>query len=189
MLPYAEAPPPALRPSGVNPLAVGTVAIALGSNMGDRVAALRAAVARIATFARDCSASSIYACDAEYVEDQPEFLNGVVVATVDLGPLSLLDRLKETEREIGRTSRPRFHAREIDLDLVAYGSLSLVSERLTVPHPMAAQRRFVLEPLAEVDPDFLLPGMGRAQELLDSATPTTRPLRPTTDALLPIHRT
>lgn len=106
-----------------------------------------------------------------YVEDQPAFLNAVGLLETEEGPIALLKRLKATELEVGRLPRERYGPREIDLDLLAYGSLQLKStlvgrSRLHVPHPRLAERRFVLQPLFDLDSQFVLPGLGEVGDLL-----------------------
>lgn len=139
------------------PLAV----IAFGSNLGDREGFLAEAFAKLSPTLSDMRISSLYETEPMYVVDQPSFLNGVLSGQTELGPLALLQRLKSLESEIGRQSRIDKGAREIDLDLIAYGSLVLKSAKLNIPHPLAAERRFVLEPLYEIHPEFELIGYGK----------------------------
>ncbi len=99
--------------------------------------------------------------------DQPRFLNAAAALETGLEPRALLDRLLEVERELGRTrDGPRFGPRTIDLDLLLYGDRVIDEPGLVVPHPRLAERRFVLEPLAELDPDLVVPGLGRVSDLL-----------------------
>lgn len=126
-----------------------------------------------------------------YVEDQPAFLNAATLAETTLSPRALLARLKEIETVIGREARMRYGPREVDLDLVAYGSLAYRFEdaketRLTVPHPKIAERRFVLQPLYDLAPDFLLPGVGVVRDLLSQTEGQRESVTRSEHALFPI---
>jgi 2-amino-4-hydroxy-6-hydroxymethyldihydropteridine diphosphokinase len=126
-----------------------------------------------------------------YVEDQPAFLNAALIAETDLGPLPLLQLLKQIEQQIGRKDAPRFGPREIDLDLISYGAAQYKFreskiEKLVLPHPRAIERRFVLQPLYEIDPDLNLPGLGTVLELLLSTELQAQTVKKLSDALLPI---
>lgn len=92
--------------------------------------------------------------------DQDDFLNACLAGRTALSPLALLDRLKSLETKLGRVQRERNGPREIDLDLIAYGRLTLESPRLHLPHPRLAERRFVLEPALEAAPDAWIAGQG-----------------------------
>lgn len=129
------------------------VFIAFGSNLGDRVDNIRRAVALVSAVLEGVRCSSLYETAPMYVVDQPAFLNGVFTGRTALGPLALVRRLKSVEQQVGRLPRIANGPREIDLDLLLYGRLTLVSEavpRLVVPHPRMAARRFVVEPLVEL---------------------------------------
>jgi len=102
-----------------------------------------------------------------YKIDQPEFLNAAVVGFTMLGPMAMLRELKRIEAKVGRLERERNGPREIDLDVIFYGALSLLSPTLALPHPRMAERRFVLLPLAELRPYLKLPKMVAISELLD----------------------
>lgn len=102
-----------------------------------------------------------------YLSDQPSFLNGVWLATTELDPYALLRLLKETEAAIGRTTGERNGPRLIDLDLIVYGALIYRRDDvLQVPHPRLHERRFVLQPWADLDSDAIVPGVGRVSDLL-----------------------
>ncbi|MFI5386831.1 MAG: 2-amino-4-hydroxy-6-hydroxymethyldihydropteridine diphosphokinase [Fimbriimonadales bacterium] len=147
------------------------IVIALGSNVGDSLRHLRAAVRMLRQTIQVVKVSSVYRTTPMYEEAQPPFLNAVLTGSTELGPRALLGRLKEIEGEIGRQDRSRYGPREIDLDLIAYGSLSYEfsggDKPLIVPHPKTAERRFVLVPLSEIVPGSKLSGLGTAAELLD----------------------
>lgn len=164
------------------------VAIALGSNLGDRMEYLRRATDRLTEFVRLSGISRVYETAPMYVEDQPAYLNAVVAGTTEMGPIALLRRLKALEREIGRAPSERFGPREIDLDLVVYGRLcvrSVESGRtwLQVPHPRMSERRFVLAPLVEAFGDAVLPGMDSVCEMLDRTRDQAADVRPYAEKL------
>jgi 2-amino-4-hydroxy-6-hydroxymethyldihydropteridine diphosphokinase len=144
---------------------VTRVHIGLGSNLGNREAALRGALELLGDDV--VAVSSFRETDPVGYLDQPRFLNAAAALETGLEPRALLDRLLEVERELGRTrDGPRFGPRTIDLDLLLYGDLVIDEPGLVVPHPRLAERRFVLEPLAELDPDLVVPGLGRVTDLL-----------------------
>jgi len=103
--------------------------------------------------------------------DQPNFLNGAAALETELSPRELLERLLAIERQLGRErgAGPRFGPRIIDLDLLLYGDETVDEPGLTVPHPRLAERRFALEPLAELDPELEIPGQGAVRTLLANA--------------------
>jgi 2-amino-4-hydroxy-6-hydroxymethyldihydropteridine diphosphokinase len=144
------------------------VAIALGSNLGDRRAHLAWAVERLGAHLTRLRMSSVIETEPfEVAEPQPAYLNAVVTGETDLLPDALLDVLLELERQQGRVRHGPRAPRTLDLDLLLYGDQVIDSPRLTVPHPRFRERRFVLEPLAEVAPDWRDPVTGRtAVELL-----------------------
>jgi 2-amino-4-hydroxy-6-hydroxymethyldihydropteridine diphosphokinase len=134
--------------------------LGLGSNQGDRLANLRAA--RSALERRGISvvgSSSVYETAPQgEVLDQPDFLNACLAIDTDLGPQDLLDACKAVEGELGRSAGGELHGpRIIDVDLLILGDLEHRSDRLTVPHPGVRSRRFVMEPLLELDPHVALP--------------------------------
>ncbi len=140
--------------------------IALGSNVGDRLARLkeaRAAVERLHVAAGGHGAplySSVY--ETEPVDCEPgsaPYLNAVMEIEYDGQPAVLLDALQQIENRLGRPSRrPRNAPRTIDLDILYVGNLAISNDELVIPHPRLHSRRFVLEPLNEIRPDLLLPG-------------------------------
>ena len=140
----------------------GVVAwIGLGSNVGDREAALHGAADRLEAAALPILArSSIYRTAPVDVLDQDEFLNQVIAVRTPLGPREILDVCLEVERSMGRVRRRDKGPREIDLDLLLHGMTVLHESGLDVPHPRLHLRRFVLVPLAEIAPDAVHPGLG-----------------------------
>ena len=145
---------------------VTPVAIALGSNLGPSIANMQRAVEMLSNHVDEIVLSGIYKTAPMYVVDQPAFYNAVLVGQTVHGPLGLLQRLKSVEKEVGRLPRVRYGPREIDLDMISYGALSLRSNFLQVPHPKIGERRFVLLPLAEVAPTWNLATMGVVSDLL-----------------------
>ena len=127
------------------------VAIALGSNLGDRDAHLQYAITRLSSLLTDIRVSSIHNTAAvEVVDAQPDYLNAVVSGWTTLGPHELLGQMLRIERERGR-ERPSFRAsRTLDLDLIFYGDQVIDTPDLTVPHPRWREREFVTRPLGEV---------------------------------------
>lgn len=145
-----------------------TVYIALGSNLGDRVENLLLARERIASpHVRLTRASSIYETAPRDIVDQPWFLNQVVIAETTLFPRQLLARLLRIEHEMGRQRTLAKGPRVIDLDILLFGEAVIHTAGLEVPHPRMAERRFVLEPLAELAPTLRPPRSNHTvQEML-----------------------
>jgi len=134
--------------------------LGLGSNEGDRLENLRAARDALARHGVEVLASSsVYETAPQGdVTDQADFLNACLRVRTELGPDELLDATKAVERELGREPGGRRHGpRPIDVDVLLLGDLEHRSERLSLPHPEVTSRRFVLEPLVELDPGLALP--------------------------------
>jgi 2-amino-4-hydroxy-6-hydroxymethyldihydropteridine diphosphokinase len=145
------------------------VYIGLGSNLGDREQTIGAALELLAQGGdiEVATVSSLRETDPVGYEQQPRFLNGVAAIRTELEPRALLARLQEVELELGRErSGPRFGPRTIDLDLLLYGDEQIDEPELVVPHPRLTERRFVLEPLAELDSGLEVPGAGSVRALL-----------------------
>ncbi len=159
------------------------VVIALGSNLGDRLGNLRAAVRLLAERGVAVIAASSIWETAPVPADQPPFLNAVVTAETALAPEDLLTALKAIEHELGRRPTRHWGPRPADLDILFYGESTVASEALTIPHPRIAERSFVLAPLAEVMPGPL-PVLGRPALELLVAVGTTGLAR-TPHALIP----
>jgi 2-amino-4-hydroxy-6-hydroxymethyldihydropteridine diphosphokinase len=135
--------------------------LGLGSNIGDRLAHLREAVAALPGHGVQIEASSsVWETEpVGLVLGQREFFNACLRVSTSLGPEKLLDACKAVERSLGReTGGVRHGPREIDVDLLLLDGLTYISERLTLPHPTIAERRFVLVPLLELDPELVMPG-------------------------------
>jgi 2-amino-4-hydroxy-6-hydroxymethyldihydropteridine diphosphokinase len=143
--------------------------VGLGANLGDREATIRRALELLDAEegVGVVAVSTLRETAPVGIVDQPAFLNGVAVVETHLDPHALLERLLGVERRLGRTrDGPRFGPRPIDLDLLVHGELRVETPGLTVPHPRLHERRFALEPLAEVEPALVVPGRGPVQELL-----------------------
>jgi len=136
------------------------VYVALGSNLGDREANIKKALAllietphlhvrRISSFIENPAVGG--------PEDAPDFLNAAVELTTTLAPHALMKRLLEIEREMGRTRDKKWEPRPIDLDLLLFGDQIISDDTLIVPHPLMHERRFVIQPLAEIAPNVVHP--------------------------------
>jgi len=137
------------------------VAIALGSNLGDRRAHLDYAVSRLTQSVSSLRVSRYHETEPVGVTGpQPAFLNAAAVGETPMSAREILDLLMTIERERGRERPFQNAARTLDLDLILLGSLVMSEESLTVPHPRFRERLFVLEPLAEVAPDLIDPVTG-----------------------------
>ena len=139
------------------------VYVAVGANLGDREATIRAALAALPDVV---AVSELRETAPVGVVDQPPFLNGAAALETELSPRELLDVLLEVERRLGRERRERWGPRTIDLDLLLHGDDVVDEPGLTVPHPRLHERRFALEPLLDLDPDLVVPGRGRVIDLL-----------------------
>ncbi|NGZ61286.1 MAG: 2-amino-4-hydroxy-6-hydroxymethyldihydropteridine diphosphokinase [Nitrospira sp. LK265] len=134
--------------------------ISLGSNLGDRVLNCKRALEEIARFAEIRRVSSVYETEPVGHEDQPYFINCAAEIETALPPLELLDRLHEVETGLGRLRGETWGPRIIDIDIIFYDDLVIDTEELTIPHVSAHARRFVLEPICEINPMFVHPGFG-----------------------------
>ena len=150
------------------------VAVAIGSNVGDRRAHLEWAFGRLREHLDDFRASSMIETEPVDVPDpQPRYLNAAVTGRTELEPAALIQLLLALEHERGRTRVTSRTARTLDLDLILYGDRIIQSPGVDVPHPRFRERLFVLQPLAEIAPDLRDPVTGRtAGELLEGLTGT-----------------
>ncbi len=170
---------------------MSTAYLGLGSNQGDRLRHLKAAVRRLHRYdpLRVVAASPVYETKAHTLsadEEQPPFLNAVLRVAVDCGPESLLHTAHVVERAEGRSrsSEQRWGPRPLDVDLLAVDALTCQTDTLTLPHPRLGERRFVLRPWADLAPNFVVPPPfdQSVQSLLDQC-PDTTSVRRTDDAL------
>ena len=147
------------------------VYLGLGSNLGDRRGALSAALRGIEPAVRVDAVSSLYETAPVGPQDQPAYYNAACRGVTDLTPRALLDHVKAIERQLGRGPSPagRWGPRDIDIDILLFGTEVVEEEGLTVPHPELANRAFVLAPLAEIAAHLLHPLLGKSIEELAAA--------------------
>jgi 2-amino-4-hydroxy-6-hydroxymethyldihydropteridine diphosphokinase len=151
-----------------------TVYIALGTNLGDRLKILQAAIAHFPPRVLPLASSPVYQTAPWGFSDQPDYLNQVIKAETNLDPLDLLRYLKELEIQLGRTPTFRYGPRIIDMDILFYDDLVLETPELVIPHPRMPERDFVLIPLLDLDPDLVHPGLGRTVSELREHAPGGR---------------
>ncbi len=146
------------------------VYIALGANLGEPVETLQDAITTLAqsTELSHLKASSLYSSSPMGPSDQPDYVNAVASAETQLSPLALLDFLQTIEQQFGRERSLRWGPRTLDLDILLYDDQCINSERLTIPHIGLAERDFVIIPLAELNPQLILPN-GQTIELLQQS--------------------
>ena len=143
--------------------------VGLGSNLGEREASLRGAVDLLEANPeiQVVAVSRFRETDPVGLLDQPRFLNGAAAIETELSPQELLAALLEVERGLGRIrGGERYGPRTVDLDLLVYGDVTLAEPGLEIPHPRLHERRFALEPLAELAPGLEIPGKGPVEALL-----------------------
>ncbi|MBN2564537.1 MAG: 2-amino-4-hydroxy-6-hydroxymethyldihydropteridine diphosphokinase [Candidatus Eisenbacteria bacterium] len=138
--------------------------IGIGSNLGDRLGYIRRALGMMDGLPETAllRVSSVYDTEPVGVTDQPRFLNAVAELETQLAPEELLRKLLTIEDRCGRFRRDVWGPRSVDLDLLLYDGLEISTEELTVPHPWACERAFVLVPLAELEPGLVFPGDGES---------------------------
>jgi 2-amino-4-hydroxy-6-hydroxymethyldihydropteridine diphosphokinase len=144
------------------------VLLSLGANLGDRVTALRSAVELLLFQAKLTSVrvSPLYETEPVGFKEQPHFLNSAVCGFTRLLPQEFHATTKRIEQEIGRKSRDKWHEREIDIDILLFGSEILDDNTLHLPHPRMNERRFVLIPSADIAPDAVHPISGKTVRML-----------------------
>jgi 2-amino-4-hydroxy-6-hydroxymethyldihydropteridine diphosphokinase len=151
------------------------VFIGIGSNMGDRVLNCKKALREMSAFSKILRVSSVYETEPVGNEDQPEFINCAAEIETVLTPRELLDLLQSIEDKLDRRRGKRWGPRTIDLDIIFYDDLIIDTEGLTIPHVSAHTRRFVLEPLCELDQGLVHPGFGvQLLELLNDIEDTKK---------------
>jgi 2-amino-4-hydroxy-6-hydroxymethyldihydropteridine diphosphokinase len=148
--------------------------VGLGSNLDDPVLQVTRAQAALERLPRSGAFvhSGLWRSAPVGPENQPDFVNACTGFVTRLDPHELLDRLQALERAAGRTPGERWGPRPLDLDLLVLGALVVADDRLTLPHPRAAERNFVLLPLSEVAPGLTIPGHGSVARLLKGVSRT-----------------
>jgi len=145
------------------------VYLSLGSNLGDRAANLQAAIQHLRELGNVRALSSLYETEPVEVERQPWFLNCAVAVETELMPKQFLSRALAIEQKMGRRRTQSKGPRSIDIDILLFGASIVDTSALTIPHPAMHERRFVLEPLAEIASDVRHPVFKKtARELLDA---------------------
>lgn len=146
------------------------VVFILGGNLGDRLGLIGSAAELLeSTFGPVLLKSSIFETEAWGGKSNGNYLNQVIVFNTSFFPEEILDVILEIELKMGRTREGKWGDRTMDIDILYFGNEKFQSERLTIPHPFLQERRFVLEPLAEILPDFVHPILNKAnQELLEN---------------------
>lgn len=153
------------------------VYLSLGSNLGDRAANLHEAIRRLGGLGTVRAVSGFYETEpVEVADEQPWFLNCAVLLETELSPENLLARTLELEQAMGRRRSGVRSARQIDIDILYFDDLVLAGPDLTIPHPGAARRKFVLAPLAEIAPDFRDPVTKQTATEMLAALPSEAPI-------------
>ena len=140
--------------------------IALGSNLGNRELYIDSAVSELAKIIEITHLSTNHETDPVGGPEQPKYLNAIAIAETELDPRELLIVMLEIENKLGRKREVHWGPRTIDLDLIVFGDEIIDSETLVLPHPRAHERKFVLEPWLEIEPDAYIPGIGEIENIL-----------------------
>jgi 2-amino-4-hydroxy-6-hydroxymethyldihydropteridine diphosphokinase len=156
--------------SGTGPAAARRAVLALGSNLGDRLATLQGGVDVLlgAPGLALVALSPVYETVPVGGPPQPGYLNAVLIAETALPPADLLRRAQAAEAAFGRVRQEVWGPRTLDVDVIVYGDVVSDDPELTLPHPRAQERAFVLAPWLDADPDAEIPGQGRVAVLLDA---------------------
>lgn len=151
-----------------------TVYLGLGSNLGNKKSILESAVNEINNrIGTTVSRSDFFETQAWGFDSDNTFMNAVICISTVLEPMQILQTTQDIEKELGRTAKSVngvYHDRTIDIDILLYDNEQIEFPQLTIPHPLMHRRRFVLEPLAQIAPTLIIPGVGRSvNELLPQA--------------------
>lgn len=133
------------------------VFIALGSNIEPKLNYLQKALELLNLIGNITKISPVYKSDAYGLKDQPDFYNCACMLLTDLSPLKLLKKIKEFELAIGRTTKQRWGPREIDIDIIFFGDKVIRNEHLSIPHYDYQNRKFVLQPIVDIDSSLIAP--------------------------------
>jgi 2-amino-4-hydroxy-6-hydroxymethyldihydropteridine diphosphokinase len=160
------------------------VYLSLGSNVGDRAANLRTAINRVSSLGDVMAVSSFYETEPVEFAAQPWFLNCAVELDTEKMPKQLLAGILDIEREMGRRRVQKKGPRTLDIDILLFGNSIIQTKALTIPHPAMQERRFVLEPLAEIAPEARHPVIKRTVRELRDALPPGQAVRRASDLRL-----
>jgi 2-amino-4-hydroxy-6-hydroxymethyldihydropteridine diphosphokinase len=160
------------------------VYLSLGSNVGDRAANLRTAIKRVSSLGDVMAVSSFYETEPVEFAAQPWFLNCAVELDTEKMPKRLLGGILDIEREMGRRRVQKKGPRTLDIDILLFGNSIIQTKGLTIPHPAMHERRFVLEPLAEIAPEARHPVIKRTVRELRDALPPGQAVRRASDLRL-----
>lgn len=175
-----ERPPhPAAHQTSTSP-PLKRVGFSLGSNIGDRLASLEAICDHLSAVLGPLRLSQVYETEpVNCPEGSPPYLNACIEASADLPPEDILKLCLQTEQKLGRTRNGQYgEPRTCDIDILYYGDLRCNTTELTLPHPRAHLREFVLRPLCDIDPYLILPGQNRTVSELLSTLPPGPSVRP-----------
>ena len=153
------------------------VYLSLGSNLGDREANLRTAIEKLGDLGRVTAVSSLYETEPVDVSGHPWFLNCVVKLDTEKMPRQLISAILALEQSMGRQRKQAKAPRTIDIDILLFGNSVIEMKSLTIPHPRLHERRFVLEPLAEIAPEVRHPVFKRTVRELRDALPAGQTVR------------
>ena len=157
------------------------VYLSLGSNLGDRAAQLNGAIDRMDRLGKVTAVSSFYETEPVELTAQPWFLNCAVELDTEKMPRQLLTAILDIEKEMGRRRIQKKGPRTLDIDILLFGNSIIQAQGLTIPHPAMHERRFVLEPLAEIAPEVRHPIFKRTVRELRDALPPGQTVKRTSD--------
>ncbi len=142
-------------------------ALSFGANVGNRLGNIKKALRILQSNGINIiKKSDVFETQPFGIENQPRFLNACAIIETSLEPLELLELVKRIEKEIGRITRERWGPREIDIDILFMGNIHIQSDKLTIPHKGIQERRFVLEPLCQISPEWIHPVLDQSAESL-----------------------